>query len=92
MGLGQDIDLSDFRSWKRVAVCTEGEPVDLDGVNPWEHEWTRVHDLTLQPAPSTNDLFDVWRIDTGGRTVMFGAGEVSANVWAFYLPVGRAVQ
>jgi len=91
MGLGRNIDPTDLSSWKRVTVCTEGEPVDLNGVNPWEHEWKQMHDITPQPAPSTNYLFRVWRIDTEGRTVIFGAGEVSANVWAFYLPVGRAV-
>ena len=25
--------------WRSVGMCWDGEKFDLEGLNPWEHEW-----------------------------------------------------
>jgi len=77
-------------SWKAVGVVTEDERINVSGVNPWNHEWhaTGQKNITLPHPIHSHQLheMDVYEIQTGGRFILFTAGEVSANVWAFYVP------
>ena len=29
--------------WRPVGMCWDGEEFDLEGLNPWEHEWEHSH-------------------------------------------------
>ncbi|TFV92321.1 hypothetical protein E4K72_19830 [Oxalobacteraceae bacterium OM1] len=76
--------------WKPVGVVAEGEAIDLLGVNPWSHNWKKKDDSGLRlPHPSYPQqlhALDIYEIEMGGRRICFAAGELSANVWGFYVP------
>ena len=65
-----------------------GEAIDVGGVNPWEHDWTKFAKAPVElPHPSyPRQLHRFWlyRVTVGQRSVTFAAGELSANVWGFY--------
>jgi hypothetical protein len=76
--------------WKAVTIIVEGNAFFIGDANVWDKQWQRVSDsrITL-PHPSysgqTHD-FDVYSMPTDAGPVMFATAEVSANVWAFYVP------
>lgn len=76
--------------WKAVGVIGEGNEFLIGDANVWEKQWqkTSVSSLSL-PHPSysgqTHD-FDVYSMTTNAGPVTFATAEVSANVWAFYVP------
>ena len=76
------------RTWVVVGVVTEGEPIDVGGITPWDFDWTRTSDeAVMLPHPQHSaELHRLWiyRIAVGDRCVVFAAGELSANVWGFY--------
>lgn len=80
--------------WKQIGVVVEGEPIMVEGLNPWALEWRRVKEEPVQlPHPSyPNQRHDmtIYEISSGERRVRFAAGELSANVWGFYVPVVRS--
>jgi hypothetical protein len=75
--------------WKSVGVALEGQPIRIAGLNVWDHSWSRLERPRLQlphPGyPSQLHEMDVYEIRTGGEPVRFAAGELSANVWGFYV-------
>lgn len=75
--------------WRSVGVATEGQPILLRGLNVWDHDWKRVQGPPLQlPHPSyPSRLYSmsVYKITNRGECVRFAAGELSANVWGFYV-------
>src|SRR4051794_32102994 len=75
--------------WSLLKVVPEGGQVLVRGLDPWQREWvrdgTRIR-ITHPSYPDQRHPLDVYRIYEGGRTVTFAAGELSASVWAFYLP------
>ena len=80
--------------WGVVGVVVEGSPIDVGGLNPWEHRW---HELDVEPIELphpqyASQMHRMWlyEIEVNGKRVLFAAGELSANVWGFYLPVGGA--
>lgn len=77
-------------NWKAVDVVIEGHPIDVGGINPWDYEWRRVESDRLElphPAyPSQLHAMNVYEIDGPDGAVRFATGELSANVWGFYLP------
>ncbi len=72
-------------------MCWDGEDFDLDGLNPWQHEWEcsdpeRI--VVAHPAyPSQRYDVEVWAIRAPDRVVRFAAGEMSNLAWAFFVPV-----
>ncbi|WP_425618271.1 hypothetical protein NA78x_001974 [Anatilimnocola sp. NA78] len=78
--------------WKSVGVVAEGNPISIGGVDPWKYEWRRVQDEPIQlPHPSyPNQKHGMWvyEVESNGRKILFASGELSANVWGFYVPVG----
>ena len=71
-------------------MCWDGEAIDLDGLNPWEHEWISQSEqiVVAHPFyPSQRHTVSVWVIQTPDRVVRFAAGEMSNLAWAFFLPV-----
>ncbi|MEQ1737013.1 MAG: GNAT family N-acetyltransferase [Rhodoglobus sp.] len=75
--------------WRAVGVVLDGDSIDLDGMNPWQHGWRSTGEMVWMRHPSyPTQLHDVseYRIVAEGREVRFAAGELSNNVWGFYLP------
>jgi hypothetical protein len=75
--------------WRSVGMCWDGEAFDLDGANPWQHEWVSQAEriVVAHPAyPSQRHDAEVWVIRTTDRVIRFAAGEMSNLAWAFFLP------
>ncbi len=71
-------------------MCGDGEMFDLDGINPWDYEWAHQQEriLVAHPLyPSQRHEIDVWMIQAEDHALRFGAGEMSALAWAFFLPL-----
>jgi hypothetical protein len=81
-----------MHEWSAVGVVVEGNPITVGGLNPWDFEWRQVqHDAVELPHPAyPNQRHRMWvyEITDGARQVRFAAGELSANVWGFYVPAG----
>lgn len=75
--------------WTAVGIVFDGDPIDLDGVNPWQYAWRSTGEVALvrHPAyPTQVHDVSVYEIEADGRTVRFAAGELSNTVWGFYRP------
>lgn len=76
--------------WRSVGMCWDGEEFDLEGINPWEHEWVSQSERIVVAHPSyplqRHDV-DVWVIRAPDQVVRFAAGEMSNRAWAFFVPV-----
>jgi hypothetical protein len=79
-----------MEEWKVVGVVIEGQPIDLEGLNPWKLEWRETQEDAIElPHPSyptQRHRMRVYKMEGAGKIVKFAAGELSANVWGFYLP------
>ena len=79
-----------MNNWKSVGVVTEGESISIGGINPWNHKWKETGQEQIQlPHPSYSDQMHtmrIYEIESTGRAIQFAAGELSANVWGFYVP------
>ena len=76
--------------WSSVGMCADGEIFDLEGLNPWNHEWVSQSEriVVAHPFyPSQRHDVSVWVIHAPDRIVRFAAGEMSNGAWAFFLPV-----
>ena len=69
-------------------ICSEGQLIDVCGVNPWEHEWIRLDKppIKLSHPSYPHEMHEMWfyRVEAGDRKIVFAAGELSPNVWGFY--------
>ncbi len=73
-------------AWTFLASGTELQPVRIDGVNVWDHEWHRTGRKAdvADPRYGQRFTFDVWSIPAGKKSVRFAAGEFSNGMWGFY--------
>ena len=76
-----------MNDWKVAGVVHEGERIGLGGINPWNHKWEVTDQEPFKlPHPSYSHqmhTMKIYKIETGGRTILFATGELSANVWGF---------
>jgi hypothetical protein len=76
--------------WKAVGVVVEGDSIRIRDVNVWDYTWTRLNEPSLElPHPSYASQLhsmNVYEIKAGSEDIRFAAGELSANVWGFYVP------
>jgi hypothetical protein len=79
--------------WKAVGAVAEGDSIliggFLFGVNPWKHDWESLGAHVSLPHPehpNQNHAMSIYRIKTFWSIVIFATGELSANVWGFYVP------
>jgi hypothetical protein len=76
--------------WRAVGVVIEGRPIRIRDVNVWDYNWTRLPQPSIELShpsyPSQLHMMDVYEITANGEHVLFAAGELSANVWGFYVP------
>ena len=81
--------------WHSVGLCWDGEDFDLEGINPWHHEWASQAEriVVAHPSyPTQRHDADVWTIHTSDRVIKFAAGEMSNLAWAFFLPDSQVSQ
>jgi hypothetical protein len=76
--------------WREVGVVSEGESIVIGGIDPWKHRWESSK-LTVELShPAHKDQrhrMNVYRIVVGDSAITFAAGELSASVWGFYVPI-----
>ena len=75
--------------WRSVGMCVDGDDIDLDGIDPWGHEWVPQQEriVVAHPSyPSQRHDVSVWVVRAPERDLRFAAGEMSNLVWAFFLP------
>ena len=75
--------------WRHLGRCVEGERFEIEGVNVWAYEWHRVPGVNAEgrdPLLREEYKFAVYELRAGARTIRFGAGEHSANVYGFCVP------
>jgi len=77
-------------NWKAVGVVAEGQSIQVGDLNVWDHRWARKSDDPVElphPAhPHQRHRMFIYEVSAGGKKVTFAAGELSANVWGFYVP------
>jgi hypothetical protein len=77
--------------WKPIGVVAEGQRIEIDGVNPWDHSWRSLEqaslDLPHPSYPAQRHKMKIYEVESAGRKVTFAAGELSPNVWGFYVAV-----
>jgi hypothetical protein len=75
--------------WKFVAIVVEGDPVSLQGQNPWPLKWSSTTEKPITVAhpsyPSQRHEMFVYDLEST-RSIRFAAGEFSNGVWGFYVP------
>jgi hypothetical protein len=66
----------------------DGSPFLVDGINLWDHPWEPIAGETVHTRdPAEREVtLPVYRITDGAVTIRFASLEISAGVWAFYLP------
>lgn len=82
------VTLSVTPGWRSVGMCWDADEFDIEGINPWQHEWVSQGEriVVAHPSyPSQRHDADVWVIRTPDRVVRFAAGEMSNLAWAFFL-------
>src|SRR5262245_36099354 len=79
--------------WKIVGAVAEGESILLGGfifgANPWRYEWQSLGSDIEMPHPSyPNEMhvYEIYRIKTWSREIVFAAGELSPGVFGFCVP------
>jgi len=79
-----------MKEWKFVNIVADGQPIMVNGVNPWNHEWVSLDKEPIEvPHPSypnQKHKMRQYKIVTGNKTIIFAAGEYSNCVWGFYVP------
>jgi hypothetical protein len=90
-----NIGMQVMTKWAVIGVTLEGDPININGLNPWEFEWRSVDAAPVElPHPSyPSQLHRMWIYEINGKEkrVRFAAGELSANVWGFYVPRDESV-
>jgi hypothetical protein len=77
--------------WRPAGTAFGGVEFRIEGLNVWDHKWISLQEYPIElPHPDfSNQKHRMWlcMIKTDTKVVKFAAGEVSANVYAFYVPV-----
>jgi hypothetical protein len=77
-------------NWRFVSIGLDGDAVDLDGIDPWRHEWLSLDEprvVVAHPShPHQRHTMSVYAVRVEGREVRFAAGEFSNGVWGFFAP------
>ena len=79
-----------MQNWTAVGIVVERDPIMVGGLDPWAFEWREVQaepvELPHPAYPHQRHQMWVYEIESDGRRVRFATGELSANVWGFYVP------
>jgi len=73
-------------AWMPVGICTESQPIDVRGMNPWTRytEWQEIGEVVLYHPqyPQQKHRMLVYRLDH----IVFATGELSNCVYGFFVP------
>jgi hypothetical protein len=76
--------------WREAAIGFQIEPIIVNGLNVWEHDWRNVNaDRAKLPHPSYPKQihdYQVWEMGPLDKPICFAACELSNGVWGFYVP------
>ena len=82
-------------NWELVKVISDGEELEIDGLNVWDHDWVKFEDCSfevtspVEPNHKPDVLkgkckIDVYCMNQENTFVYFAAAEISNGIWAFY--------
>ena len=78
------------KDWKFYSVVSSGAYIEIEGIDIWMCNWNQLNVGTLDiPHPSfPEQKHTLWinYVEKNDRFVLFGAGELSNDVWCFYIP------
>jgi len=77
-------------NWRFVAAGVEGDKLEISGIRVWDHKWvcrTGERADIKDPSYGQNFSFHVYEIISGKQQIIFAAGEFSASVFGFYVPI-----
>lgn len=73
-------------------MVSEGEPIDIRGVDPWRQKWSgsrRAIPVAHPSYPQQRHSADVYlAADPDGQVVTYAAAELSNGVYAFFVWTG----
>ena len=74
-------------NWKFLSVTTEGQYLEVAGVNIWKHKWNTNYESIVVKDPQYRVLktFTKYWIVNKAQTIEFVAGEFSASVYGVYV-------
>jgi len=76
------------RGWRFVSIGFKGQPADVDGVNPWEVEWTATGSritVAHPQYPAQRHVMFIYEVTGSAPPIRFAAGEFSNGVWGFFV-------
>jgi hypothetical protein len=84
----ENADRTLTEGWQFVGIVSEGEHIQVHGVDPWTAmPWTQTPGHITVAHPSyANERHTIltYLVDTPDGPVSFAAGEFSNGVWGFY--------
>lgn len=74
--------------WEFHSSVVDGDRLELDGLNIWDHDWIDIHlhVNVKDPIYDEDHTMNIYEISVKNTTVRFAAGEFSNMVWGIYLP------
>ena len=79
-----------MKNWKSIGIVVEGQPMIISGLNVWDYKWTSLKEPAVKlphpDYPAQLHSMNIYEIINGEQKVKFAAGELSANVYGFYVP------
>ena len=79
-----------MKEWKLLNIVPDGQEINIEGVNPWNHEWVSLGEESIDVHhpnyPNQVHKMRLYKIDTDEKKIIFAAGEFSNCVWGFYVP------
>ncbi|WNJ19299.1 hypothetical protein [Pontibacter sp. G13] len=75
-----------IREWRQVGIRTEGETMNIQGINIWGHEWIGDRRKLVirrlnEPGYDWAQLYEIRHKD---QLIQFAALEQSNGVWKFF--------
>ncbi len=82
-------------NWELVKVISDGEKLEIYGLNVWDHDWSKFEDCSFEvPSPAEPNhkpevlkgkcKIDVYCMNQDNIFVYFASAEISNGIWAFY--------
>jgi hypothetical protein len=80
----------DVKNWKLLTVVTDGQTLEIEGVDVWLGKWNKL-DLGILTVPhpsypAQRHELRIYYMESNDHPVVFAAGELSNGVWCFYVP------
>jgi hypothetical protein len=78
--------VEDNNYWNCSTTITAGEKHEVEELNIWDYKWldTRDHFVKKEPVRESTYTIVIYEIKDKGKTIRFGAAEVSNSVWLIY--------